>query len=87
MGFHLNAEMDEGFLISPFEPLGHITQYIEKEHPDIDVSFELVSSSPCLLQRRSQKSPQAEDTLSGLRYLHRRNMCHGDMKAVSNLYT
>lgn len=48
IGFHLDAEMDDAFLISLFEPLGDVAQYIEKEQPSIDARFELVSPSACL---------------------------------------
>lgn len=45
LGFHLNAEMDDAFLISPFEPLGDVSQYIKREQPSLDSRFELVSLS------------------------------------------
>lgn len=45
IGFHLNAETDDAYLISPFEPLGDIARYIEKEGPSLDTRFELVSTN------------------------------------------
>lgn len=43
IGFHLSEDLDSALLVSPWEPLGNIDQYIKAQSPDEHERLDLVS--------------------------------------------
>lgn len=66
-------------LISPFCTFGHVGMYL-KDHPSAPRHPLVCTPSPV---RRRILTLQMHGVAFGLEYLHKNNVVHGDLKAVS----
>lgn len=74
-------------LVSHWMENGNIIQYLRERAPDAHRIPNLVRSFRCLhrIYSNCNRSIQLFDIAQGLRYLHGKNVIHGDLKAVSLL--
>ena len=67
-------------MVTPWMENGNLVQFL-KAHPDVDRLLLVRRLLYCRIQL-PLTSFQAFDVSSGLTYLHRRKIVHGDLKAV-----
>lgn len=81
VAFYMDVEEGSMWFISPFATQGNVTTYLKVNNADMPMRLQLVRLN-AVCERQSLIQYQSLDTAEGLAYLHKRKICHGDLKGV-----